>query len=72
MDGEFIDPINHSVEQPGRPRVQQKPAAKVCTADIFITKRLIDFSDFSSKGDANMSMLQQNNSLGSAHGTGQR
>ncbi|KAF9293080.1 hypothetical protein BGZ88_005843 [Linnemannia elongata] len=28
MDGEFIDPINHSVEQPGRPRVQQKPAAK--------------------------------------------
>ncbi|KAG9062217.1 hypothetical protein KI688_006549 [Linnemannia hyalina] len=29
MDGEFIDPLNHSVEQPGRPRVQQKPAAKV-------------------------------------------
>ncbi|KAG0200519.1 hypothetical protein BGX33_010966, partial [Mortierella sp. NVP41] len=28
MDGEFIDPINHSVEQPGRPRVQQKPSAK--------------------------------------------
>ncbi|KAK3817092.1 MAG: regulator of Vps4 activity in the MVB pathway-domain-containing protein [Linnemannia elongata] len=28
MDGEFIDPINHSVEQPGRPRVQQKTIAK--------------------------------------------
>ncbi|KAF9908581.1 hypothetical protein EC991_009726 [Linnemannia zychae] len=29
MDGEFIDPINHSIEQPGRPRMQQAPAAKV-------------------------------------------
>ncbi|KAG0212400.1 hypothetical protein BGX28_006369 [Mortierella sp. GBA30] len=24
-DGEFIDPINHSVEQPGRPRIQENP-----------------------------------------------
>ncbi|KAF9128956.1 hypothetical protein BGW39_004608 [Mortierella sp. 14UC] len=28
MDGEFIDPINHNIEQPGRPRMQQKPAVK--------------------------------------------
>ncbi|KAG0272126.1 hypothetical protein BGZ95_012125 [Linnemannia exigua] len=28
MDGEFIDPINHSVEQPGRPRMQHKPVSK--------------------------------------------
>ncbi|KAF8938253.1 hypothetical protein BGZ47_008656 [Haplosporangium gracile] len=28
MNGEFIDPINHSIEQPGRPRVQQKSAVK--------------------------------------------
>ncbi|KAF9926701.1 hypothetical protein FBU30_003777 [Linnemannia zychae] len=28
IEGEFIDPVNHSIEQPGRPRLQQKPATK--------------------------------------------
>ena len=31
MESEFIDPINHSIEKPGHPRLQAKPksSAKV-------------------------------------------
>ncbi|KAF9184146.1 hypothetical protein BGZ51_003543 [Haplosporangium sp. Z 767] len=36
MDGEFLDPINHSIEQPGRPRLQEtsKPGSKSQPMDM--------------------------------------
>ncbi|KAF9569123.1 hypothetical protein EC968_002716 [Mortierella alpina] len=59
MDYEFIDPTNHSVEQPGRPRGQDKPKstskAQPMDADDDDDNRLDLLSDLASLSDTTVS-----------------